>query len=91
MIETNKTTARLFPEVPNCETDAFWERMERLITLNTRLVAIGASDAPSWLKTVRRLPILERFAAELLGLFLGKTVQMGSVDIAGEPEAVAVY
>ena len=36
IIETNKTTARIFPEVPDCETPEFWERMERLIVLNKK-------------------------------------------------------
>ena len=43
IIETNKTTARIFPEVPDCEAPEFWERMERLIVLNKRLIAVGAS------------------------------------------------
>ena len=34
IIETNKTTARIFPEVPDCETPQFWEHMEKLIVLN---------------------------------------------------------
>ena len=34
IIETNKTTARIFPQVPDCENALFWERMERLVQLN---------------------------------------------------------
>ena len=34
IIETNKTTARIFPEVPDCETPEFWDHMEKLIVLN---------------------------------------------------------
>lgn len=90
IIETNKTTARLFPEVPDCEVPEFWDRMEKLIVLNKKLVAIGKSDAPQWLKTLQKLPVIERFAAELLQLFLGKTVQLGSTDIDTK-EAAIVY
>lgn len=90
IIETNKTTARLFPEVPDCEVPEFWDRMERLIVLNKKLIAIGSSDSPQWLKILQKLPVIERFAAELLQLFLGKTLQSGSTDFSAE-EAAIVY
>ena len=90
IIETNKTTARLFPEVPDCETDAFWDHMEKLIVLNKKLMAISNSDAPKWLKNLQKVPVIERFAAELLALFLGKTIQSGSVDFSSN-EAAIVY
>jgi hypothetical protein len=38
--------------VPNVETPEFWEKMENLVTLNKRLVAIGESDAPDFVKSV---------------------------------------
>lgn len=87
IIETNKTTARIFPEVPDCETPEFWEHMERLIVLNKKLIAIGASDAPSPFKALQRLPVLERFAAELLQLFIGKHVVSGTYDFESTPAA----
>ena len=58
IIETNKTTARIFPQVPDCENALFWERMERLVVLNQQLVDIGASDAPAWQKNLRRCAVL---------------------------------
>ncbi|CAK0784728.1 Member of the CCCH zinc finger [Coccomyxa viridis] len=81
IIETNKTTARIFPEVPDCETPEFWDQMEKLIVLNKKLVAIGQSDAPAILKNLQRLPVVERFAAELLQLFIGKAVASGADGI----------
>ena len=56
--------------------------------LNKRLAAISASDAPQWLKNVQKLPVFERFAAELLGIFFGKTLSSGSVDINAEEPAL---
>lgn len=56
--------------------------------LNKRLAAISASDAPQWWKNVQKIPIFERFAAELLGLFFGKIVSSGSVDINAEEPAL---
>ncbi len=43
-----------------------------------KLIAIGQSDAPAFLKNLQRLPVIERFAAELLQLFIGKTVSCGA-------------
>jgi magnesium-protoporphyrin IX monomethyl ester (oxidative) cyclase len=59
IIETNKTTARIFPEVPDCETPEFWEHMENLIVINRKLIAVGQSDAPAVLKTLQRLRCLK--------------------------------
>lgn len=85
IIETNKTTARIFPEVPDCETPEFWKHMEALIVLNKKLIAIGESDAPQWQKNLQRAPIFAGFAKNLLALFNGKTVDCGSYDL--QPEA----
>ena len=41
---------------------------------------IGGSNAPDWQKNLRRLPIFERFAKNLLQIFLGQTMDQGSVD-----------
>lgn len=57
IIETNKTTARIFPEVPDCECAEFWDRMERLIQLNKQLISIGGSDLPGPVKALQRLPV----------------------------------
>ena len=40
--------------------------MERLIVLNQKLLDVGKSDAPAALKTLQRLPILERMGKNLL-------------------------
>lgn len=42
------------------------ERMEALIGWNTKLAAIGKSDAPAFVKQLQKLPIYERFAKNLL-------------------------
>ena len=54
-METNNTTARIFPAVPDCETPAFWEKMENLIQLNDQLLALGKSDAPAALKSLQKV------------------------------------
>ncbi len=89
IIETNKTTARIFSEVPDCETPQFWDHMEKLIVLNQKLIAIGQSDAPAPLKNLQRVPIIAGFATELLGLFFCPTLVEGSSDL--NPEVAMAY
>ena len=55
IVETNNTTARIFPAVPDCETPVFWEKMENLIQLNDQLLALGKSDAPAALKSLQKV------------------------------------
>ena len=55
IIETNNTTARIFPAVPDCETPEFWDKMEKLIVLNRRLLAVGQTDAPDAVKTLQKV------------------------------------
>ena len=53
------------------------------------LVNIGTSNAPGWQKNLRRLPIFERFAKNLLQLFLGQTLDQGSVDFMESQPALS--
>jgi hypothetical protein len=41
--------------VPDCETPQFWDKMERLIVLNKRLIELGQSDAPEAIKTLQKV------------------------------------
>lgn len=83
ILETNNATERVFPEVPDIEAPGFWERMDRMVGYNTKLVEIDNSDAPEWLKKVQKLPYIERVLAECLQLFFMPTKRTGSLDIEG--------
>lgn len=37
IIETNKTTERIFPAVPDVEHPDFFKKMDRLVELNTKV------------------------------------------------------
>eukprot|EP00884_Botryococcus_braunii_P016236 jgi/Botrbrau1/3296/Bobra.174_1s0059.1 len=89
IIETNKTTARIFSEVPDCESPKFWEHMENLIVLNQKLIAVGQSDASDVVKNLQRVPIIAGFASQLLQLFMCPTLQEGSADL--NPEVALAY
>lgn len=41
IVETNRTTARVFPAVPDVEHPDFFPKMDRLVELNTQVVEIG--------------------------------------------------
>jgi magnesium-protoporphyrin IX monomethyl ester (oxidative) cyclase len=89
IIETNKSTARIFPEVPDCENPVFFKRMDRLVELNTQVVNIGQSDAPDFVKALQRAPLIERMVAEIFQIFLMKPLKAGTVDLV--PEVQPVY
>jgi len=45
IIETNATTARIFPEVLDVENPEFFQRLDKLVETNTALLALGKSDS----------------------------------------------
>lgn len=89
IIETNNTTARIFPEVPDCEAPEFWGHMDKLVALNTKLADIGSSSAPQWQKNLQKVPVFQQFAWELAALFFGKSVKSGTYD--AQPQTQLVY
>ena len=92
IIETNKSTERLFPAVPDAENPDFFVRMDRLVDYNEKLVALGRSDLPGPLKSLAKLPLIERMVAEIFQVFVMKPKDTGSVDLlAPEQEAAVMY
>jgi magnesium-protoporphyrin IX monomethyl ester (oxidative) cyclase len=92
IIETNKSTERLFPAVPDVESAAFFQRMDKLVELNQKLVDISSSSMPKPLQSLARLPIVERMIAEIFQIFIMKPKDCGSVDmLSPEEQAQVVY
>ena len=60
----------------------FWRRMDHLVELNTKLVALGKSDSP--FKNLQKAPIVAAMAGEILALYNGKTIRSGSFDLMPE-------
>lgn len=89
IIETNKTTARIFPAVLDVENPVFQEKLENLVTLNKKLIAIGESKAPEALKSLQKVPLVTSFVTELLAMYLMRPVDSGSLDfVDAEPQVV---
>jgi len=87
IIETNKTTERIFPEVPDVEHPEFFQRMDRMVALNEKLVEVGRSNAPDALKSLQRLPYVIGIALEIVSVFFGPVKRVGSADIEAEMAA----
>lgn len=91
IIETNKSTARLFPQVPDVENPVFFERLDKLVVLNGKLLAVNGSDSNAVLKKLQAAPIIERMVAEVFQVFIMKPEDAGSVDVPIEGSTAPVY
>ena len=92
ILETNKSTERLFPAVPDVEHPDFFKKMDKLVDLNAKLVAISKSPLPKPLQALARLPVIERMVAEMAQIYFMTPKKTGSVDLmTPEEEAAVVY
>ncbi|KAL3690736.1 hypothetical protein R1sor_004387 [Riccia sorocarpa] len=89
IIETNRTTARIFPAVPDVENPEFKRKLDRMVAYNQALINIGESNAPAAVKNLQKIPIIAQFAGEMLAMFFMKPVESGSLDFVDfEPQIV---
>jgi magnesium-protoporphyrin IX monomethyl ester (oxidative) cyclase len=88
IFETNRTSARIFPAVPDVENPEFKVKLDHLVELNQQLIAIGESDAPAAVKNLQRVPLIAAFVSDLLAMYLMKPIDSGSVDFSAEPQLV---
>jgi len=91
ILETNRTTARIFPEVLDVENPQFMERMDNLVEINNRMTEIAKMDIPGPLKNVMKAPLTAAFASNCFLLYLMEPVRGGSMDQEAEFEAKMVY
>lgn len=89
-LQTNKTTARIFPAVLDVENPVFQQKLDHLVVLNQKLIDIGKTQLPAPIKALQRVPTLFSFVGELLALFLMRPVESGSLDYV-DYEAQVVY
>lgn len=88
-LQTNKTTARIFPAVLDVENPIFQQKLDKLVVLNQKLVSIGQRDSPAALKNLQRVPVILSFASELISMYLMRPVEAGSLDYVDiEPQVV---
>ncbi|CAG9460440.1 unnamed protein product [Pedinophyceae sp. YPF-701] len=85
IIETNETTKRIFPLVPDVEDPRFFAALDRAVELNAKLTALGKDASP-----LQKLPLIAGIGKECLSLMLMKGIETGSLDINLD-EAQMVY
>ncbi|KAG2452514.1 hypothetical protein HYH02_002753 [Chlamydomonas schloesseri] len=88
IIETNKSTERIFPAVPDVENPEFFRRMDLLVKYNAQLVKIGGMNLPAPIKAVMKAPILERMVAEVFQVFIMTPKDTGSYDFEANKTAL---
>ncbi|KAM2261702.1 hypothetical protein TB2_043159 [Malus domestica] len=67
IIETNRTTARIFPAVLDVENSEFERKLDRMVEINQKLIAVGESDDEDEIEIVKSLPEpLREFASQFL-------------------------
>ncbi|KAK6127172.1 hypothetical protein DH2020_039083 [Rehmannia glutinosa] len=89
IIETNRTTARIFPAVLDVENPEFKRKLDRMVEINEKILAIGETDDIPLVKNLKRIPLIAALASELLAAYLMKPIESGSVDFAEfEPQLV---
>eukprot|EP00798_Chlamydomonas_sp_ICE-L_P001364 gene1364-32727_t len=92
IIETNKTTARIFPQVPDVEHPSFFPAMDKLVRLNKANIAIKSNKSiPGPLRTLMALPGMIQMFAIMLGLFFAKPIDCGTYDAEGVDQSQLVY
>ncbi|KAH6771918.1 dicarboxylate diiron protein [Perilla frutescens var. hirtella] len=59
IIETNRTTARIFPAVLDVENPEFKRKLDRMVEINEKLLAVGDTDDIPLVENLKRIPSLQ--------------------------------
>lgn len=88
-VQTNRTTARIFPAVLDVENPEFKRKLDRMVEINQQLISVGQSEDIPFVKNLKRIPFIAALASEILAAYLMKPIESGSVDFAEfEPRLV---
>lgn len=88
-MQTNRTTARIFPAVLDVENPEFKKKLDNMVEINQKLIAVGESDDIPVVKNLKKIPLITALASELLAAYLMPPIESGSVDYAEfEPKLV---
>ncbi|VAH60372.1 unnamed protein product [Triticum turgidum subsp. durum] len=87
--ETNRTTARIFPAVPDVENPEFKRKLDRMVDINLKIISIGESNDMPLVKNLKRVPLIAQLVSEIIAAYLMPPIESGSVDFAEfEPKLV---
>ena len=88
-MQTNRTTARIFPAVLDVENPEFKRKLDRMVEINQKLLAVGENEDIPLVKNLKRVPLIAALVSELLAAYLMPPIESGSVDFAEfEPQIV---
>jgi magnesium-protoporphyrin IX monomethyl ester (oxidative) cyclase len=88
-LQTNRTTARIFPAVLDVENPEFKRKLDRMVEINQKIIAIGESDDIPLVKNLKRIPHIAALVSELIAAYLMPPIESGSVDLAEfEPQLI---
>ncbi|KAG2588040.1 hypothetical protein PVAP13_5NG192081 [Panicum virgatum] len=89
IIETNRTTARIFPAVLDVENPEFKRKLDKMVEINQKIIAIGESGDIPLVKNLKRIPLVAALVSEIIAAYLMPPIESGSVDFAEfEPQLV---
>ncbi|CAO2162171.1 unnamed protein product [Urochloa humidicola] len=89
IIETNRTTARIFPAVLDVENPEFKRKLDRMVEINQKIIAVGESNDMPLVKNLKRIPLVAALVSEIIAAYLMPPIESGSVDFAEfEPQLV---
>jgi magnesium-protoporphyrin IX monomethyl ester (oxidative) cyclase len=76
IVETNRTTARIFPQVIDVEHPDFFKKLDALVITNTELQKASGMG---------KIACIASFAVQLLGIFFMKPVDAGADEFFAAP------
>lgn len=77
--QTNDTSARAFPVILNVDHPEFFKRLDDCADRNLKLKEIDQSNAPKWIKSLRKLPLITGILTDLLRLYLIKPIDAEAI------------
>jgi magnesium-protoporphyrin IX monomethyl ester (oxidative) cyclase len=72
--KTNETAARSFPEILDVDHPDFFPGLERCVDRNQKMQEIDNSNAPKFIKELRKLPLKAAIFTDLVRLYLIKPI-----------------
>jgi magnesium-protoporphyrin IX monomethyl ester (oxidative) cyclase len=78
--KTNETSGRVFPVVLDVDNPEFYERLETCVTNNEKLREVDNSNAPQFVKLLRKLPFYVSNGWQFLKLYLIKPIRVDYLE-----------
>jgi magnesium-protoporphyrin IX monomethyl ester (oxidative) cyclase len=71
------------------ENPEFKRKLDRMVEINEKLVAVSESNDVAFVKNLKKIPLIAALVSELIAAYLMPPVESGSVDFAEfEPKLV---